>query len=398
MTKRALVAFGTRPEAIKLAPVVQALAQSDAFETRVCVTAQHRQMLDQALDLFGIAPDVDLNLMRDNQDLSDLTSNVLLGMRDVYRQLKPDIVLVQGDTTTCFAASLAAFYERVAVGHVEAGLRTYNLGAPFPEEGNRALVSRIAQFHYAPTERAKANLVAELVPAASVIVTGNTVIDALLHVRHRVSVEACDSLIESLGLEAFTRIHDHTGPVILMTSHRRENFGRGFDSVFRAVAELATRHADWLFAFPVHLNPNVSSVATRLLGQLRNVILIKPADYRTFVWLMDRATVILTDSGGVQEEAPSLGKPVLVMRDITERPEGVDAGTVKLVGTDRKRIVSELERLVLDPAAYEAMSRRKNPYGDGQAAKRIVAHLEDVLGRSEEARKGTRTARHTSLN
>lgn len=379
MAKRALLVFGTRPEAIKLAPVIHALERCDAIEQTICVTAQHRQMLDQVLDLFGIEPDIDLNVMKANQDLFDVTANVMLGLRDVLRQTKPDIVLVQGDTTTCFAAALAAFYERVRIGHIEAGLRTHNLDAPFPEEANRAMVSRIAQYHYAPTEQAKANLLAEAVPKGSVMVTGNTVIDALLHVRDKISGAPTSKLIEEIGAEAFRRVADHNGPIVLMTSHRRENFGPGFESVFSAVAELAARNRDWLFVFPVHLNPNVSSLARRYLAGQANIELIKPVDYGTFVWLMNRATVILTDSGGVQEEAPSLGKPVLVMRDITERPEGVEAGTVKLVGTDRTVIIEELERLILDPAAYQAMSQRKNPYGDGHAAQRIVSHLEAVL-------------------
>jgi UDP-N-acetylglucosamine 2-epimerase (non-hydrolysing) len=380
MSKRVLLVFGTRPEAIKLAPVVHELERRrDSFEHLVCVTAQHRQMLDQVLELFEIEPDIDLNVMRENQDLFDVTSNVMLGMRDVYRQVKPDIVLVQGDTTTCFAASLAAFYERIRVGHVEAGLRTYDLAAPFPEEANRALVSRIAQFHFAPTERAKSNLLSEAVPESSVLVTGNTVIDALLHVRNKVATAPMSTLVESLGAETYRRVSDHHGPLVLMTSHRRENFGAGFESVFRAVADLANENPDWLFVFPVHLNPNVSTLATRLLGGQSNILLIRPVDYSGFVWLMDRATVILTDSGGVQEEAPSLGKPVLVMRDVTERPEGVDAGTVKLVGTDRDTIMTELQRLIFDRSAYEAMSRAKNPYGDGRAAERIIAHLDLAL-------------------
>jgi UDP-N-acetylglucosamine 2-epimerase (non-hydrolysing) len=379
MTKRVLLVFGTRPEAIKLAPVVHELERRPSFEHIVCVTAQHRQMLDQVLELFEIEPDIDLNVMRENQDLFDVTSNVMLGMRDVYRQVKPDVVLVQGDTTTCLAASLAAFYERIRVGHVEAGLRTYDLAAPFPEEANRVLVSRIAQFHFAPTERAKSNLLTEAVPQSSVLVTGNTVIDALLHVRDKVATAPMSTLVESLGAEAYRRVSDHNGPLVLMTSHRRENFGAGFESVFRAVADLASAHPDWLFVFPVHLNPNVSSLATRVLGGHSNIVLIKPVDYSGFVWLMDRATVILTDSGGVQEEAPSLGKPVLVMRDVTERPEGVDAGTVKLVGTNRDTIMTELQRLIFDRSAYDAMSRARNPYGDGRAAERIISHLEKAL-------------------
>jgi UDP-N-acetylglucosamine 2-epimerase (non-hydrolysing) len=379
MSKRVLLVFGTRPEAIKLAPVVHELERRESFEHVVCVTAQHRQMLDQVLELFEIEPDIDLNVMRENQDLFDVTSNVMLGMRDVYRQVKPDVVLVQGDTTTCFAASLAAFYERIRVGHVEAGLRTYDLAAPFPEEANRVLVSRIAQFHFAPTERAKSNLMTEAVPESSVLVTGNTVIDALLHVRDKVTTAPMSTLVESLGAEAYRRVADHNGPLVLMTSHRRENFGAGFESVFRAVADLANANPDWLFIFPVHLNPNVSTLATRLLGGQSNIVLIKPVDYSGFVWLMNRATVILTDSGGVQEEAPSLGKPVLVMRDVTERPEGVDAGTVKLVGTNRDAIMTELQRLIFDRSAYEAMSRAKNPYGDGHAAERIITHLARAL-------------------
>jgi len=367
--------FGTRPEAIKMAPVVRALSAQADCESVVCVTAQHRQMLDQVLALFEIEPDHDLDIMSPGQDLFDVTSRALLGLRDVIRQEKPDMVLVQGDTTTCFAGALAAFYEGVKIGHIEAGLRTGNLRAPFPEEANRAMVSRIADFHFAPTELSRQNLVAEGIADEAVIVTGNTVIDALLWVRDKVMAYP-DSQWQALyGEELFSTITDKQRKMVLITGHRRENFGQGFQDLCQAIRELASRHPDWDFIYPVHLNPNVQQPVNEILTELTNVYLIKPLDYAPFVWLMNQSDLILTDSGGVQEEAPSLGKPVLVMRDVTERPEAVDAGTVKLVGTDKQVIVDNVEEVLCNEAVYQAMSRAHNPYGDGEACARILPIL-----------------------
>ncbi len=353
-----------------MAPVVKALQADTAMESRVCVTAQHRQMLDQVLTLFAIHPDYDLDLMRPGQDLTDITANVLIGLRGVLQDFGPDLVLVHGDTTTTSAASLAAFYQRIPVGHVEAGLRTGNIYAPWPEEMNRRLTGRIAEWHFAPTERARANLLGEGVPAERVVVTGNTVIDALLEVTQLVREDAAlrVQLDAQFGYLASGR------RLILVTGHRRENFGSGFENICRALATLAER-ADVQILYPVHLNPNVQEPVRRLLAGRENVHLIEPLDYLPFVALMDRADILITDSGGVQEEAPSLGKPVLVMRETTERPEAVEAGTVRLVGTDAEVIVREASRLLDDPVAYLTMSRAHNPYGDGQAARRIVTAL-----------------------
>lgn len=363
---KVLTVFGTRPEAIKMAPVVQALAKDPAFDAKVCVTAQHRQMLDQVLELFQIRPDFDLDLMKPGQDLSDITSNVLLGMREVYKQWKPDMILVHGDTTTTLAASLSAYYARVKVGHVEAGLRTYNKYSPWPEEMNRRLTGAVADIHFAPTERSRANLLAEGVASDTVHVTGNTVIDALLDVAHKVRT---DKALRTRFESRFDFL-DASKRLILVTGHRRENFGAGFESICQALADIASR-GDVQVVYPVHLNPNVQEPVRRILAGQENVILLEPQDYLPFVYLMDRASILVTDSGGVQEEAPSLGKPVLVMRDTTERPEAVDAGTVKLVGTARAAIVREVNQLLDDATAYEAMARAHNPYGDGLAAGRI---------------------------
>jgi len=332
-------------------------------------------MLDQVLALFEIDPHHDLNVMSSGQDLFDVTSRVLLGLRSVIREESPDVVLVQGDTTTCFAGALAAFYEGVAVAHVEAGLRTGNLHAPFPEEANRVLVSRIAQHHFAPTVRSMCNLLAENIPPAQVIITGNTVIDALLWVRERIAAYPHSVWRALFGAALFTRIRDADRRRVLITGHRRENFGQGFQDLCGAVRELAARHSDWDFIYPVHLNPNVRKPVNDILTGLSNVHLIEPLDYAPFVWLMNECDLILTDSGGVQEEAPSLGKPVLVMREATERPEAVEAGTVRLVGVDRARIIEGVEELLQNPSLYERMSRAHNPYGDGLAAQRIVATL-----------------------
>lgn len=376
MTLRVLSIFGTRPEAIKMAPVVLGLASVNGIESKVCVTAQHRQMLDQVLHLFKIRPAYDLDLMSPGQDLFDITAHSLLGLRDVLREERPDVVLVHGDTTTCFAATLAAFYEHIPVGHVEAGLRTGNLQAPFPEEANRSLVGRIASYHFAPTLGAQSNLLSEGVAANRIWVTGNTVIDALLMVRDMVT-ECGDAHWRGHFHESlYRRILDPSRKLILITGHRRENFGQGFVDLCSAIRDVAIAHPDWDLLYPVHLNPNVRKPVYDILSDRDNVILIEPQDYAPFVWLMDRCDLILTDSGGIQEEGPALGKPVLVTRSVTERPEAVEAGTVMLVGTDRSRIVQGIERVLLNDNVYQAMSRAHNPYGDGHAVRRIV----DVLG------------------
>lgn len=375
MTIRVLSVFGTRPEAIKMAPVVLALGKDERFESRVCVTAQHRQMLDQVLDLFGIRPDHDLDIMLPGQDLFDVTARSLLGLRDVLRKDRPDIVLVQGDTTTCMTAALAAFYERIPVGHVEAGLRTGNLQAPFPEEANRCLVSRITNYHFAPTDRSRSNLVKEGIADETIWVTGNTVIDALIMVRDMVEAAPSDQWKNRFGVTLYEKITDNSRRMVLITGHRRENFGQGFIDLCYAIREAARRHPDWDLVYPVHLNPNVQKPVYDILQGHDNIFLIEPQDYAPFVWLMNRSDMILTDSGGVQEEAPSLGKPVLVMRDVTERPEAVEAGTVKLVGTNKKKILNGLESIMLDSAVYDAMSRAHNPYGDGNASERIISVL-----------------------
>jgi UDP-N-acetylglucosamine 2-epimerase (non-hydrolysing) len=364
------VIFGTRPEAIKLAPVVLALRDHPAFTCQVCVTAQHRQMLDQVLEVFGLTPDADLDLMRPNQTLGGLTARAVEALDEYLARERPELILVQGDTTTVFCAALAAFYHRIPVGHVEAGLRTGDLQSPWPEEANRVLTSRLTALHFAPTETSRQNLLREGVPAERIAVTGNTVIDALFLALAK--VKASPPPIP--GLDARTLAAWEGKPVVLITGHRRENHGAGFESICRAIAELAGRFPQTQFVYPVHLNPNVREPVGRLLGVGRaaNVHLIDPLPYLPFVALMNRATVVLTDSGGIQEEAPSLGKPVLVMRDTTERPEAVTAGTVKLVGTDFDAIVGETARLLTDRVAYEAMARAHNPYGDGKATGRIV--------------------------
>lgn len=367
---KVLTVFGTRPEAIKMAPVVHALARAEGIEAKVCVTAQHRQMLDQVLDLFSIKPDFDLDLMKPGQDLTDITSNVLLGMRKVFMDWKPDWVLVHGDTTTTLATSLAAYYEKIAVGHVEAGLRTGNIYSPWPEEMNRRIAGAIAAVHFAPTETAKANLLREGVAENTILVTGNTVIDALLEVVQRVRTD--ETLLADMA-QRFGFL-DKSKKLILVTGHRRENFGDGFLNICAGLADISQRN-DVQIVYPVHLNPNVQEPVNRLLANNPNIHLIQPQDYLPFVYLMDQAYLLLTDSGGIQEEAPSLGKPVLVMRDTTERPEAVSAGTVKLVGTDRQKITEEAHRLLDDELAYQTMSRAHNPYGDGKASNRITDYL-----------------------
>lgn len=366
---RVLSVFGTRPEAIKMAPVVKALAAADGVEARVCVTGQHREMLDQVLSLFRITPEYDLALMKPGQTLGDVTSAVLAGLDGVLAEFRPDIVLVHGDTTTTLSASLAAYYRQTPVGHVEAGLRTGNIYSPWPEEINRKVAGAIAELHFAPTGQSRANLRNEGVPEERIFVTGNTVIDALQDVVRLIGEDEALSadLAARFGIPEDRRI-------ILVTGHRRESFGGGFDRICEALAQLAER-PDVEVVYPVHLNPNVKGPVERLLGGRENVRLMPPQDYLPFVYLMSRAELIVTDSGGVQEEAPSLGKPVLVMRDTTERPEAVEAGTVKLVGTDVEKIVSTAGELLDDPEAYRAMNRAHNPYGDGQASARIVEAL-----------------------
>lgn len=378
MQKKILTVFGTRPEAIKMAPVALGIAGCDKFIAQICVTAQHREMLDQVLDIFALKADYDLNLMKPGQDLYDITSRVLLGMRGVLRQAKPDVVLVHGDTTTCFAVGLAAFYEGIPLGHVEAGLRTGDIKAPFPEEANRSLVARLVNFHFAPTELARKNLLAENIPPANIYVTGNTVIDALLMVRDQVEAVPQSQWLQQFGADLYDEIVDASRKLILITGHRRENFGQGFVDLCNAIKTLAIRHPDWVLVYPVHLNPNVQKPVNEILSELNNVHLIEPQEYRPFVWLMNKCDVILTDSGGIQEEGPSLGKPVLVMRNVTERPEAVDAGTVRLVGTDVNKIVDGIETVLLDADVYQAMSRAINPYGDGLATQRIIQVLSEI--------------------
>lgn len=370
---KVLTVFGTRPEAIKMAPLVHALAKDPHFEAKVCVTAQHREMLDQVLKLFSIVPEYDLNIMQPGQGLTEITCRILEGLKPVLESFKPDVVLVHGDTTTTMAASLAAFYQRIPVGHVEAGLRTGDLSSPWPEEGNRTLTGHLATYHFAPTETSRQNLLRENIADNRIAVTGNTVIDALFWVRDRV---LSDEALRNELTERYPFLANGK-KMILVTGHRRESFGRGFEQICHALAEIAANNPDVQIVYPVHLNPNVSEPVKRILGHVENVMLIEPQDYLPFVWLMNRAWLILTDSGGIQEEAPSLGKPVLVMRDMTERPEAVSAGTVCLVGTDSQRIVNEVTRLLQDESAYQAMSRAHNPYGDGQACHRILSALKN---------------------
>ncbi|MEI7368109.1 UDP-N-acetylglucosamine 2-epimerase (non-hydrolyzing) [Pectobacterium sp. 1950-15] len=370
---KVLTVFGTRPEAIKMAPLVHALAQDGAFESKICVTAQHREMLDQVLRLFDITPDYDLDIMRPGQGLSEISCRILSGLEPVMAEFKPDLVLVHGDTTTTLATSLAAFYQRIPVGHVEAGLRTGNLYSPWPEEANRKLTGHLAMYHFAPTENSRQNLLREHLSERHIFVTGNTVIDALFWVRDRILGDA--TLRRSLD-EKYAFLDDNK-KLILVTGHRRESFGGGFERICSALADIARRHPEVQIVYPVHLNPNVSEPVNRILSGIDNVMLIAPQDYLPFVYLMNRSYMILTDSGGIQEEAPSLGKPVLVMRDTTERPEAVEAGTVKLVGTDVASIVEAVSMLLTDDEAYQAMSRAHNPYGDGQACQRIVEALKN---------------------
>nr|WP_320159551.1 UDP-N-acetylglucosamine 2-epimerase (non-hydrolyzing) [Marinobacter sp. DY40_1A1] len=375
MNMKVMTVFGTRPEAIKMAPLVLALQQDERFEAQLCVTAQHREMLDQVLDLFGLDPDFDLDIMKPNQDLTDVTSGILQGMRSVLASAKPDIVLVHGDTATTFAASLAAYFQQIPVGHVEAGLRTGNLYSPWPEEGNRKLTGALANIHFAPTDLSAQNLAKEGVSSDQVTVTGNTVIDALLEVVARIDGDS--SLSQELAVQ-FSFLKPERR-MILVTGHRRESFGGGFERICEALARTAQQYPSVDVVYPMHLNPNVREPVNRLLNKLPNVHLIEPLDYLPFVYLMNRSHLILTDSGGIQEEAPSLGKPVLVMRDTTERPEAVSAGTVELVGTDVERICARIDALLTDESLYQAMALAHNPYGDGSASLRILDALERYM-------------------
>ena len=364
--------FGTRPEAIKLAPVILAAKADPRFKCKVCVTAQHRQMLDQVLKVFKIKPDVDLNLMRPNQTLAGLTARAISAIDTYLAKEKPDMVIVQGDTTTVFCAALCAFYHKIPVGHVEAGLRTGNKYSPFPEEANRVLATHLSALHFAPTQKARQNLLQEGIAPEKIFVTGNTVIDALFLALEKIKKKA--PVIAQLP----KAIMQSSQQLVLITGHRRENFGEGFQNICKAIKTLAQKFPEAQFVYPVHLNPNVRKPVYSLLGNQENIHLIAPLDYLPFVTLMNRANIILTDSGGIQEEAPSLGKPVLVMRETTERPEALDAGTVKLVGTDSKLICSETEKLLTNTAAYRKMSRAYNPYGDGKAAERIIKILKET--------------------
>lgn len=384
--KKVMLVFGTRPEAIKMAPLVKELeGRSGEFETVVCVTGQHREMLDQVLRIFGITPQYDLNIMRQGQDLYDVTARVLTGMRDVLDEARPDVVSVHGDTTTSTAAALAAFYRQIPVGHVEAGLRTHKIYSPWPEEMNRQITGRIAMHHFAPTLLSRQNLLQEHVDDSQITVTGNTVIDALYRVVEKIKTDnglhkELETALENAGYD--TSRLSNGKKLVLITGHRRENFGEGFTSMCRAIKDLARKYPDVDFVYPMHLNPNVRQPIHEVFGEdlgcIRNMFFIEPLEYLSFVFLMEKAAIVLTDSGGIQEEAPGLGKPVLVMRDTTERPEALEAGTVKLVGTDYGKIVNEVSLLLDDAEAYEQMSRAVNPYGDGQACRRIVDKLKSL--------------------
>ncbi len=373
--KKILIVFGTRPEAIKMAPLVKEFYKNSDFDTKVCVTAQHRELLDQVLDIFDIKPDFDLNIMKKNQDLFDITSNILQNMKSVLEEFIPDIVLVHGDTTTTFTTALAAFYKNIDIGHVEAGLRTYNLYSPYPEEANRQLTSRLTKYHFVPTYVSQQNLINEGVENSFISITGNTVIDALLGVLQKINSNKNleKSLCENIDNSGY-KIKSNK-KVILVTGHRRENFGDGFLNICNAIKEIALNHLDVDIVYPVHLNPNVRKPVNEILKNITNIYLIEPLEYMSFVYMMNKSYIILTDSGGIQEEAPSLGKPVLVMRDLTERQEAVDMGVVKLVGTNRDRIVSALNTLLKNEKEYNKMSKQSNPYGDGIACKKIVEFL-----------------------
>lgn len=381
--KKVMLVFGTRPEAIKMAPLVKEFQkQPKRVETVVCVTGQHREMLDQVLKIFDIKPDYDLNIMKQGQDLYDVTARVLTGMRDVLKEVKPDVVLVHGDTTTSTAAALAAFYQQIPVGHVEAGLRTHNIYNPWPEEMNRLLTGRLATYHFSPTPLSRNNLIKESVDDRNIIITGNTVIDALYWVVDKIkNNKELDNELEDILSKAGYDVNrlNNGKKLVLITGHRRENFGDGFINMCTAIKDLTVKYPDLDFVYPMHLNPNVRKPIHEVFGEnlsgLKNMFFIEPLEYLSFVYLMEKSSIVLTDSGGIQEEAPGLGKPVLVMRDTTERPEALDAGTVKLVGTDYNKIVNEVSSLIDDKAAYEKMSKAVNPYGDGLACGRIVNAL-----------------------
>ncbi|EXR32045.1 non-hydrolyzing UDP-N-acetylglucosamine 2-epimerase [Acinetobacter sp. 1179249] len=370
--KKILIVFGTRPEDIKMAPLVKEFQKNiNSFETKVCVTAQHRQMLDQVLEIFDIKPDYDLNIMKPGQDLYDITSNVLIGMKSVLNDFEPDVVLVHGDTTTTLSASLAAFYAKIKVGHVEAGLRTNDIYSPWPEEGNRQLTGILANYHFAPTQQSEENLLKEGKKQQDIYVTGNTVIDALMYVLQR--IESQPTLKEKIKSKISEQYQlDQKRKIILVTGHRRENFGQGFINICEGLKELAKNNPDIDIVYPVHLNPNVQKPVNEILSDLTNVYLIDPLQYEEFIYMMNESYFIITDSGGIQEEAPSLGKPVLVMRDTTERPEAVKAGTVKLVGTDKNILIKEAQTLIDNKVEYEKMAHAHNPYGDGKACYRIL--------------------------
>jgi len=374
MKKKILLVFGTRPEAIKMAPLVKKFKKDNGFITKVCVTAQHRHMLDQVLNIFDIKPDFDLNLMKNNQTLSDLTSRVLIGMKEVFGIYKPDIVFVHGDTTTSMATSLAAFYEKIYVAHIEAGLRTYNNYSPWPEEGNRRITGVLANYHFAPTQKSKENLLNENVSKDNIFVTGNTVIDALLFTLKK--IESNKNFKSKIDLQLNKQYKvNHLKKIILVTGHRRENFGQGFVNICQALKELALNNKNVDIVYPVHLNPHIMRPVNEMLSNISNIYLIKPLDYDAFIYLMRKSYFVITDSGGIQEEAPALGKPVLVMRDTTERPEAVEVGTVKLVGTSKDRIIKESMILLNNKFEYQKMSQTHNPYGDGNASKEIVSYL-----------------------
>lgn len=371
--KKILIVFGTRPEAIKMAPLFHHLSISNLFETKICVTGQHRDMLDQVLNLFELKPDYDLNIMKNGQDLTDITIKILEGLKELFNNYQPDIILVHGDTATSFATSLASYYKKIKVGHVEAGLRTGNLYSPWPEEGNRKLTGVIADFHFAPTEQSKKNLLLENINQDKIFVTGNTVIDALFFILNKIN----SNISLQKELERKFSFLDFTKKIILITGHRRENFGQGFENICNSISILAQSNKDVQFVYPMHLNPNVREPVNRLLSDKKNIFLIEPLDYLPFLYLMSKSYLVLTDSGGIQEEAPSLGKPVLVMRDTTERPEAVEAGTVILVGTDPHNIIYYVDLLLNNIEIYEKMSKTHNPYGDGSAC----VQIERVLGK-----------------
>ncbi len=374
-----MVVFGTRPEAIKMAPLCLKLREQKDIRTIVCITAQHREMLDQVLSIFELTPDIDLDVMKKNQDLFDVTSKILIKMRDILKNEKPDIVLVHGDTTTTFATSLACFYMGIKVGHVEAGLRTHNIKTPFPEEYNRQITGTIADYHFAPTILSQKNLLSEGKTKDSVIVTGNTVVDALMQVLKKIEIDKNKLNDITLRINELLNFDWKTTRFVLITGHRRENFGKGFQNICEAIKELAYKNSDIHFVYPVHLNPNVQKPVKEVLTELENVSLTEPLEYEGFVYLLKHSYLVLTDSGGIQEEAPSIGKPVLVMRDVTERPEALDAGTVKLVGSSKQDIISNVDLLLNDNELYTKMSRAHNPYGDGKACDRIVDYIREKL-------------------